>query len=70
MNERQTKQKKLKSILIVLGVIIMPVIFRLLDSGALQSIRNIDIAMIFGLGFAAGVFLLTLKGYLRLKNKD
>jgi len=69
MNEQQQKAKKLKVLLIVLGVIIIPAIFRILNSGILQSIRNIDIVMIFGLGFATSAFLMILRDYLKLRSK-
>ena len=57
----QKTQKKLKTILIVLVVIIIPAVFRIWDTDALSSIRNVDIALIFGLGFALGAFFVNLK---------
>ncbi len=68
MNELQKKEKKLRAILIVLIVVIIPAVFRIWDTNAIADMRNIDVLLLFVLGFASGAFVVNLKHYLNLKK--
>lgn len=68
MTETERTRKKLRVLLIVLIVLLLPALGKLVGSGALNSIRNVDVALLFGSGFATGAFVVTLVRSLQLRK--
>ncbi|NQU68838.1 MAG: hypothetical protein HQ510_12920 [Candidatus Marinimicrobia bacterium] len=69
MEEQLILKKKLRAVMVVMIVIIIPGLTRTLSSNAYASVRPVDVAFLFVTGMLTGAFLATLRSYLRIKNK-
>lgn len=70
MEELQQAKKKLRSLMIIMVIIILPGILRTINSSAFKSVRAVDIIMLFVAGVATGVLIITAKNYLGLKKDN
>jgi len=61
-------KKKLRILMIIMVVIIIPGISRTISSSAFDTVRSVDIIMLFAAGMATGVLIVTAKNYLGLKK--
>lgn len=61
-------KKKLRILMIIMAVIIIPGISRTISSSAFDTARSVDIIMLFAAGMATGVLIVTAKNYLGLKK--
>jgi hypothetical protein len=61
MQETQQTKKKLRTLIIIMVVIIIPGIVRTINSSAFASVRWVDIIMLFVTGVATGVLIVTVK---------
>jgi uncharacterized membrane-anchored protein len=68
MEEKQTR-KKLRSLIVILVVVIIPGLLRLINSSAFESVRSVDIVILFATGMVTGVLIVTIRSYFSL-NKD
>ena len=69
MNNEADLKKKLRVLMIVMVVIIIPGVTRIFDTGAFENVRAVDMAMLFAAGVATGALIVTAKIYLKLKTK-
>lgn len=70
MEKTQQLKKKLRSLMIIMVVIIIPGLERAINSSAFESVRSVDITMLFVAGMATGVLIVTARNYFRLKKDD
>jgi len=63
-------KKKLRTLMIIMVVAILPGLVRTLNSPAFESVRSVDIIMLFVAGMATGVFITTIRSYIRLKDES
>ncbi len=70
MEEKQQVKKTLRTLTIIMVVIIIPGLLRTINSSAFESVRSVDIVMLFGVGMATGVLVATARNYSRLIKDD
>ena len=70
MENLQQAKKKLRTLMIIMVVIIIPGIVRTINSSAFESMRWVDIITLFAAGMATGVLIVTVKNYLGLKKEN
>lgn len=70
MNNLAHSKKKLRTLMIIMVVIIIPGSFRTIGSSAFDTVRSVDIIMLFAAGMATGVFIVSAKNYLDLKKEN
>ena len=70
MENKTETTKKLKRLVIIFAVIIIPGLVRVIDSNAFTNVRIVDVALLFVSGVAAGAFIVLLKIYLQFKKED
>lgn len=69
MENKKEITHKLKRLVIIFAVIIIPGLIRVIDSNAFTNVRNVDIALLFVSGVATGAFIVLLKIYLQFKKE-
>lgn len=69
MNNETDLKKKLRVLMIVMVVVIIPGVIRAFDAGAFENVRAVDMAMLYVAGVASGALIVTIKIYLNLKTK-
>ncbi len=70
MENKTVITQKLKRLVIIFAVIIIPGLVIVIDSNAFTNVRSVDIALLFVSGVATGAFIVLLKIYLQFKKKD
>ena len=68
MEDLQQTKKKLRTLIVIMVVIIIPGIVRAVNSSAFASARWVDIIILFAAGMATGVLIVTVKNYLSIKK--
>ncbi len=69
MQDILNMKKKLRTLMIIMVVAIIPGLVRVLNSPAFESVRSVDIVTLFVAGMATGVFITTLRSYNSLKDE-
>ena len=70
MENVQVIRKKLKRLVIIFAVIIIPGLARVIDSNSFTNAKPVDIALLFVTGFATGAFVVLLRIYLQFKKES
>ena len=70
MEDKQAITKKLKKLVIIFAVIIIPGLIRVIDSNSFANAKPVDIALLFVSGLATGAFVVLLRIYLQFKKTD
>ena len=70
MNQQNKLLKKIRAMMIVMVVIMIPALMKLLGSNALAEVRTVDILMIFALGLLSGALLVTVISYLKIRKQN
>lgn len=70
MEELKNAKKKLRTVMIIMVAIIIPGILRTINSSVFESVRLVDVIMLFVAGVATGVLIITVRNYRNLKRQD
>ena len=70
MKDKLKLQKRIQKMMIIMAVIIIPGLFRVINSDAFESVRNVDIALLFVAGMGTGSLLVMVRIYFRLKKEN
>lgn len=70
MDEKLQAKNKLRSLMVILVVIIIPGLVRSINSSAFESVRSVDMVILFATGMATGVLIVTIKTYFRANRND
>ena len=68
MDEKQ--RKRIRSVMIVFLVVIIPGYIRLFYSDAFYSVRNVDIVQLLATGILTGILIMTAKDYFRTTKQN
>ena len=70
MDDNQKEKKRLRAMIIVMAVVVIPGLVRALSSSAFESVRSVDMAVLFASGMAAGVLLVSVRDYIQVKDEQ
>lgn len=70
MEEKLKVKKKLRVLLVVFFVILIPAYVHIFDTNGFESVRAYVIVILFATGMLTGVILTTARDYFRIKNED
>jgi len=70
MDNKQEITKKLKRLVIIFAVVIIPGLVRISDTTAFENVRTVDLALLFVSGVATGAFIVLLKIYLQFRKEE
>ena len=70
MEEKQKLRKRIRSVMIVFLVVIIPGYIRLFYSDAFYSVRAVDIVQLLATGILTGILIMTAKDYFRTTKQN
>ena len=70
MDEKQNQRKRIRSVMIIFLVVIIPGYIRLFYSDAFYSVRSVDIAQLLATGILTGILIMTAKDYFRTTKQN
>lgn len=70
MDEKQNQRKRIRSVMIIFLVVIIPGYIRLFYSDAFYSVRNVDIVQLLATGILTGILIMTAKDYFRTTKQN
>jgi hypothetical protein len=70
MDEKQKLRKRIRSVMIVFLVVIIPGYIRLFYSDAFDFVRAVDIVQLLATGILTGILIMTAKDYFRTTKQN
>ena len=70
MEEKQKLRKRIRSVMIVFLVVIIPGYIRLFYSDAFNSVRVVDIVQLLATGILTGILIMNAKDYFRTTKQN
>lgn len=68
MIDKQAIRKKIQVISIIMLAVVAPGLVKVFASNAFDSVKPVDLVMLFASGVCLGVFLVNLLMYIKLKD--